>query len=143
MIHMHANRMRTMLVLVALAGILFSGYLTAGKLFTGSCPITEGCPYFIGWPACVYGLLMFSGILIAAFLYTRTKNDEKKSAYLNYAGWIAVAGILFSGYFSATEILFPSCAIKPCTYTLILPTCVYGLAMYILAWVLVQKLKKN
>ncbi len=55
-------------LILALAGTLFSGYLTYGE-FAGnglSCTVTS--LRILGLPACVYGLAMYLLILIAAIL---------------------------------------------------------------------------
>jgi len=43
---------------------------------------------------------------------------------------ISIVGILFSGYLSLSEIVSGSCTFG-CSGILGVPTCVYGLAMYI------------
>jgi hypothetical protein len=125
---------KKIILILSLAGVLFAGWLTYGKLIAGTCPLTEGCPYLLGVPVCVYGLVFFGIIFIASLLQGMGKHEK----YVDVIRWVSIIGILFSGLYSINEFLFPSCVIKPCTYSLILPSCVYGLVMYAciayLAW---------
>lgn len=103
-----------LLVLTA-AGVVFSGYLSAVKLFSGSCAFGESCPYFLGYPACWYGFAMYLAMFIAA-LAAATGNAAPPTAF-KAAVWVSIAGIIFSGSFVVTE--------------LVLSTCAYGLAFYV------------
>ncbi len=56
---------------ISIAGMLFSGYLSYGELFTRVCPIGGGCSYVLGAPACVYGFVMYAvvfGVSLAGIL---------------------------------------------------------------------------
>lgn len=56
----------------------------------------------------------------------------KKQTALKILFWISLAGVLFSGYLSYTEIFQQSCAIGSCSAKVFtLPSCVYGLVMYL------------
>jgi len=57
----------------------------------------------------------------------------KKQTTLKILFWISLAGVLFSGYLSYTEIFQQVCAIGGMCSTEIfsLPSCVYGLVMYL------------
>jgi len=60
----------------------------------------------------------------------------KKETALKTIAWIALAGVLFSGYLSYTEILQGTCALGTCSTTILsIPPCVYGLVMYIVVLV--------
>ena len=48
---------------------------------------------------------------------------------------ISIAGILFSGYLSYTELFRGTCPLGGCSYMLGLPVCVYGLVMYIAVFI--------
>ncbi|MBU3896984.1 MAG: hypothetical protein KJ697_03585 [Nanoarchaeota archaeon] len=48
---------------------------------------------------------------------------------------ISLVGVLFSGYMSYTELIGGTCAGGGCSILLGLPTCVYGLVMYIIVFV--------
>jgi hypothetical protein len=120
---------RTLPILIlSLAGFLFAGYLTYSKVITGTCPLTEGCPYLFGLPTCVYGALFFGILLLASILHYLNKNEK----HIKVIQWVSIAGILFSGFYSIQEIFYPSCIIQPCTYSLLIPSCIYGLVMYVL-----------
>jgi hypothetical protein len=56
----------------------------------------------------------------------------KKHTALKILFWISLAGVLFSGYLSYTEIFQEVCALGTCsTEIFTLPSCVYGLVMYL------------
>lgn len=56
---------------------------------------------------------------------------EKQTA-LRILFWISLAGVLFSGYLSYTEIFQQTCAIGTCSAKVFtLPSCVYGFVMYL------------
>jgi len=47
---------------------------------------------------------------------------------------ISIAGVLFSGYLSYSEIFKQVCPIGGCSTTILsLPACVYGLVMYLIS----------
>jgi uncharacterized membrane protein len=52
---------------ISIAGLLFSGYLTFAELFQNTCPL-GGCSYVLGAPACVYGFVMYLGLLVVSIL---------------------------------------------------------------------------
>ena len=52
--------------------------------------------------------------------------------------------IIFALYSTIKEYIVPSCLNGLCDYSLLLPTCVYGLAMYIVIFIMsILALKKN
>jgi len=107
---------------VGIAGVLFSGYLSAVKLFSNTCAFNESCPFFLGYPACYYGFVLFALIaLLAGFLYFG-KGHVK--TLLNRLALVSLVGIVFSGYFVIQEI--PN----------YLSTCSLGLLFYILVFIL-------
>ena len=56
----------------------------------------------------------------------------KKSKALAAAALLSLAGILFSGYLSYSEVLGGTCAAGGCSSLLGLPTCIYGFVLYLL-----------
>ncbi len=60
----------------------------------------------------------------------------KKNSALKAILIVSAAGILFSGYLSFSELLAKTCPLGGCTNLLGLPACVYGLAMYIVLFVI-------
>ena len=113
---------------LGLAGLLFSGYLSATKLFTSTCAFNEPCPYFWGHPACFYGFGMFLTIFVFATLGLLRKISEKSMSVV--VAIVSFLGILFAGHFVIPEIINLLAGIHK-TYTLVLPTCTYGLIFYI------------
>jgi len=121
-------------LLLSTAGLLFSGYLSATKLFTGTCAFNEPCPYFLGYPACWYGFVMFAtlfGVSLAAYL--RKMPVRKAGQWLTAVSGL---GILFAGSFVVQEVYGWLSVGRFMGYGLGLPTCVYGLAFYIIIFVI-------
>ena len=51
--------------------------------------------------------------------------------------WISLAGILFSGYLSYTEIFQQVCALGTCSTSVFsVPSCVYGFVMYLVVFII-------
>ena len=125
--------------LFALIGTLFSGYLTIKKLWSGTCAITEGCTYLLGYPTCIYGLFFFLIILIPSILLLVKKGGTRKS--MQWVWYGSLAGLLFSGYYAMTEIIHPICKIGECQ--LFLPTCMWGFLMYIIIFISASVIKFN
>jgi len=123
------NKYVKIIFIFSLIGFLFSGYLTFIKLFTGSCPLTEGCPIFLGYPACYYGFVLFLILLILSIMLMKNEKSVKKIYY------VSLIGILFALYSSVKELLYPSCLNGICNYSLLLPTCVYGFFMYLIIFI--------
>jgi hypothetical protein len=114
----------TILLVLTSAGLLFSGYLSAVKLFTNTCALKEPCPYFLGHPACWYGFGMYLLLWLATLGGMFGKIKGVKVFAIDSV--IAFLGILFAGRFFLAELLN-----SRITGTLGLSTCTYGLIFYI------------
>jgi len=66
--------LKTILV-ISVAGLLFSGYLSFGELFLKSCPV-GGCSNLLGVPVCVYGFVMYLCVFFISLLGINSKNKE-------------------------------------------------------------------
>ena len=122
----------------SLIGTLFSGTLTYQKLFSGSCPLTEGCSYFLGYPTCYYGFGFFLALLILSFLIWKNKKTNLMKPTL----YVSIASIIFSGIFSVKDLLYPNCPAGQCVYSLGIPSCIYGFFMFLIILILLLKSKK-
>lgn len=124
---------------IALAGLIFSGYLGGTKLFTGTCALNETCPYFLGYPACFFGFLMYLVITLFAGLLLWGKVQSRTA--LNGILMVSLLGVLFAGYFTVGElpVLFEQ---GLSAYVLGLPTCALGLVMYVALVILSVRAKK-
>ena len=50
---------------------------------------------------------------------------------------ISIAGVLFSGYLSYTELFQQVCALGTCSATVFeVPSCVYGFVMYLIGFII-------
>ncbi|OGF62555.1 hypothetical protein A2662_02025 [Candidatus Giovannonibacteria bacterium RIFCSPHIGHO2_01_FULL_45_33] len=120
--------MKKTIFILGLSGLVFAGYLSAIKLFNEKCAFNEACPYFLGYPACYYGFVMYLAIAVLAGLLVLGKWDERKTITSILA--VSFLGIIFAGYFTVGElpVLF---AEGFSSYVLGLPTCALGLIFYI------------
>ncbi|KKW46671.1 MAG: hypothetical protein UY96_C0002G0011 [Parcubacteria group bacterium GW2011_GWB1_56_8] len=118
---------------LTLAGVLFSGYLSAVKLATGTCAFNESCPYFLGYPACWYGFVMFLAMFFLVLAARYRGLASRASA--QWIAWISTAGILFAGQFVWRELVLWLSSGNP-DYGLVFPTCVYGLVFYLAIFIL-------
>ena len=112
--------MRKTLFGIGIVGVLFSGYLSAVKLFSNTCAFNESCPFFLGQPACYYGFVMFALIaILAGFLYF---GKGRAKTMLNGLTLVSLVGIVFSGYFVIQEIpnYFSTCSLGLLFYILVL-----------------------
>ncbi len=120
--------MHTKYALLALscAGVLFSGYQSAVKLFSQTCALNE-CPYFLGYPACYFGFMLFALLTIFAVYIVLAKLG---SGGLLWAALVVSAlGVLFAGRFTIIEL--PVLLARGLgAYALGLPTCAWGLLMF-------------
>jgi hypothetical protein len=91
------NFTKTSIVLLALIvfGIGFSGYLAASVLLSSTCPLNGGCALVLGYPSCMYGLIMYSIMLIILLLTWAGKIAF--STGRNLILLVSVAGMLFAG----------------------------------------------
>lgn len=125
---------------LATAGLLFSGYLSAIKLFSGTCAFNESCPYFLGFPACWYGFTMYAVMFIVTGTALIRRTDIKKIILTDI--FVSFLGILFAGRFVVIEFIQ-----SRITGTLGFSTCVYGLifyiAIFIFACVSYKRLKRT
>jgi hypothetical protein len=117
--------MKTLLSL-SILGTIFSGYLSATKLLTDTCAFNEGCPYFMGYPACWYGFVLFLSLLILTLVAMFGKSAPKN--YIRAVSTVSLVGIVFSGSFVWDEVVK---LMSGQSYTLVLPSCVYGLIFYV------------
>ncbi|MFH1246732.1 MAG: hypothetical protein V1489_03085 [Candidatus Liptonbacteria bacterium] len=126
------------LFIFTFAGLLFSGYMSAIKLFTGTCAFNESCPYFLGYPACWYGFAMYLLMFAVAVLVIAKKISDPKALRITLG--VSILGVLFSGSFAVLEIMQSGLIAG----RLGVSTCVYGLFFYLLiaGWTVKAYIKK-
>src|SRR5579883_2796109 len=116
-------------MVLALAGVLFSGYMSAVKFMTSNCVFNEPCPMFLGYPACYFGF----GLFLTMFLTTLNFLGRRcgVQAMRKVLRVVSLAGTLFAGSFVYQELLrYRTGGYQP--GTLVLPTCAYGLIFFLL-----------
>ena len=66
------------ILIISIAGILFSGYLSYTELFAGFCGASKlgmgSCTNVFQIPACVYGLFMYLIVFVISWLGLKAKN---------------------------------------------------------------------
>lgn len=66
------------ILIISIAGMLFSGYLSYTELFAGFCGASKlgmgTCTNVFRIPACVYGFVMYLVVFIITILGLRAKN---------------------------------------------------------------------
>lgn len=122
--------------ILTLGGTLFSGYLSATKLFTQTCAFNESCPIFLGYPACYFGFGLF--LLLFLFSISSFIKKYKISRIKTVLKIISFVGIIFSGYFTVSEIL---AGFKTTFFGL--STCAYGFIFFILIFIITFIKLKN
>jgi len=128
--------MKKILLGVSGAGTLFSGFLSATKLFSGKCAFNESCPIFLGLPACYFGFAMFLALFIIAI--SQIKKKELDQILINRSVAVSALGVLFSGSLTIREIS------QGAMGTFFgLSTCSYGFIFFVLMLALSVKLKKS
>jgi len=116
------------LFILASAGLLFSGYLSAVNLFSDTCAFKESCPFFLGYPACFYGFAMYLIMFFVTGLGVLGRVGYKKAFIAD--AMVSALGILFAGSFVVQEV-----SQARITGTLGLSTCAYGLIFYVLIFI--------
>lgn len=124
------HKTAVMLVLItAIGGVIFSGYLSYYNLFGPGCThaiISCGGAkqvLIFGLPTCVYGFFMFLAEVVLAIIALTRQN---KKGVLKVMFGLGLFGMLFSGFLTVYEIV----GLNALTYGL--PACVYGFAFYFL-----------
>ena len=127
------NFTKTSVVLLALIvfGIGFSGYLTASVLLSSTCPLNGGCTLVLGYPSCMYGLTMYTIMLIILLLAWPGKIAFSTGRKLILI--VSVIGMLFAGSLLIEEYV----GNRPFTI------CAVGFVMYVLILVVSQRLWKE
>ncbi len=121
----------TSILILSIAGLLFSGFLSAVKFFSNTCALGETCPIFLGLPACYFGFAMYLALAILSVFFVTRKSVRIRTALMAVAG----LGIFFAGYFTGKELpkLF---AEGIGSFVLGLPTCAWGLLFYVAIFIL-------
>ncbi len=130
--------MKKSILILSLVGLLFAGYLSGVKFFSGTCALGEGCPFFLGYPACYFGFAMYLLLTLFSLILVFGKDG---SIAIRPIKLVSLLGILFAGYFTLGELprLFEQ---GLSAYVLGLPTCALGLIFYITIFILSQKVTK-
>ncbi len=116
-------------VIVAIAGIIFSGYLSYYNLWGPGCSkaIISCGPKpvkIFGIPQCVYGFFMF---LITGILAVVAMVRGQSRLVTKWILGVCIFGMAFSGGLSIYELFIQKLAANG------LPACVYGFFLYLLA----------
>ena len=61
------------ILVISIAGMLFSGYLSYTELFAKFCAMGGTCSSVVGLPACVYGFFMYLIVFIISLMGIKGK----------------------------------------------------------------------
>jgi uncharacterized membrane protein len=61
------------ILIISIAGILFSGYLSYTELVRKTCALGGGCSSLGGIPVCIYGFIMYLLVFIISTLGLKSK----------------------------------------------------------------------
>lgn len=116
----------TIVLVTAVAGVLFSGYLSYNTLFADGCEeAIVSCGVepieIFGLPTCVYGLAMFIIVTILVSIALTKENPRNLQTAILV---LSIAGVLFAGYLTYYEMFVQKASE--------LPACAYGLILYII-----------
>jgi hypothetical protein len=123
---------------LSLAGVLFSGYLSGLKFFADVCAFNESCPYFVGYPACYFGFVMFVVLFVSSGLLLFGKWSFQRALNVNLV--TSTLGVLFASYFAYPEARDLLSGNFGSTF-FGLSTCIYGLIFFILIFVITLYVK--
>lgn len=124
------------------AGLLFSGYLSGVKFFSGSCAFNESCPFFFGYPACYFGFILFLVLALASVPHAFCDKPARVVIVRTVIRVVSFLGILFAGYFTLGEL--PRLLSDGLSaYLLGLPTCALGFVFFLFIFVLSCKRKRD
>lgn len=124
---------RNILLVCSIAGMLFAGYLSGVKLFSGTCAFNESCPFFLGYPACYFGFVMFLLLTLASIAHAFCEKNAMRA--LAVIRVVSFFGIFFAGYYTFDEL--PRLFLEGLSaYVFGLPTCALGLVFYTLIFAL-------
>ncbi len=65
------------ILIISIAGVIFSGYLSYGEIFNKTCSI-DGCTTVGSVPACVYGFIMYIIVFAISILGLKNKAEKKR-----------------------------------------------------------------
>jgi uncharacterized membrane protein len=69
------------ILIISIAGLLFSGYLSYTELFAGFCGASKlgmgGCTNVFQIPACVYGFFMYLAVFIISLIGLKSRKRQR------------------------------------------------------------------
>jgi len=62
------------ILIISIAGLSFSGYLSYSELLKKTCSLGQSCQSLAGIPVCVYGFIMYLLVFIISILGLKNKD---------------------------------------------------------------------
>jgi uncharacterized membrane protein len=133
------NRLRTIILITALVGMLTSGYLTYVKVFDtpiyctpglGDCTTVNSSSYseLLGIPIAIFGILSFLAILLGVLLSERLKLVKQYQVLLIFG--ISFFGFLYSLYLTYLEIFVIHAICQWCVLSGLCMTIIFAASMF-------------
>lgn len=131
---------KILFLILSVMGVLFSGYMSSVKFFSTTCAFGETCPYFLGFPACYVGFILFLALFVSSLIFLFGKVRMKLIGCMFFIP--SLIGVIFAGYYAIGELplLFKQ---GLSSYMLGLPTCVLGALFFIIIFIASIFLKKK
>lgn len=119
-------------LIITMAGVLFSGYMSGVKLISKTCAFGETCPLFLGMPACYIGFILFLSLFLVSLLFVMNRRPVRIISRKFLI--ISFLGVVYSLNFAIPELprLFQE-GFR--AYFFGLPTCVLGSLFFIIIFV--------
>src|SRR5690242_5011985 len=84
------------------AGTAFAGYLSVTRMTSGVCAFNELCPFFLGYPACYTGFVLFAAAFLISLVAWLAKTESLWPIATN--SLLGTAGIAFAGRMTVEEL---------------------------------------
>ena len=131
---MDEKRAYVYLLILSLAGLLFSGFLSYQKLTSNVCTLSSSCAYILGVPSCYYGFAGFLLLsLLSAALYLGIGPER---THIKILRGLSAVFFLFAVAVGIIEL-----PMGP--HALLVPTCFYGAVLYAFSFLIATSIERG
>lgn len=128
-------------IIVAIAGMWYSGSLSYNKLIYGVCLINSSCPYLFGLPVCYYGFMGFLTLFVLMFLALNWSDRQRVCVASAY--WISLFGSFFALYFLIQELFIIGPPGGVFHVSIFYPSCLFGLIGFVSLYILLRMFSRK
>lgn len=137
------NRKTLVALIIAAFGVLYSFVLFLPHFFGEVCLFGSTCPTLFGFPVCLYGCIGFLSVFILLLGSVMTSDVQKARMFGHWLFWGTLGGMLFSLYFLIQELFIESCPGGDCSFSLGYPSCLYGLILFFILFLLCRNIHQS